>query len=162
VTVDLRPLDSAALAAWLADQSAGYIEELIASGLSPSEAEDSAARTLGRLFPDGQPVAGQIVGALVDDGRPVGTLWVGPMGKDPQRWWVWDIAIDVDHRGRGLGRAGMLVAEARARAGGATSIGLNVFGHNAVARSLYSSLGYEESSVQMRKALPPPPPGAVP
>lgn len=163
MTVDLQPLDPKALAAWLARQSSGYIVELIAAGASRPEAEDKAARTLDRLFPGGQPAAGQVVGALVDDGRPVGTLWVGPEGADAQRWWVWDIAIDAEHQGRGFGRAGMLVAEATARAAGATTIGLNVFGHNTVARSLYTSLGYEESSVQMRKALPPPPPaGTVP
>ncbi|MCU1494550.1 MAG: sortase-like acyltransferase [Acidimicrobiaceae bacterium] len=47
----------------------------------------------------------------------------------------------------------MLLAENLARANGATSIGLNVFAHNRVARDLYSSLGYRETSVQMRKEL---------
>jgi ribosomal protein S18 acetylase RimI-like enzyme len=49
----------------------------------------------------------------------------------------------------------MLLAEELARTQGATSIGLNVFAHNVVARELYSSLGYTETSVQMRKGLNP-------
>jgi hypothetical protein len=36
---------------------------------------------------------------------------------------------------------------------GATSIGLNLFSHNAVVRGLYQSLGSEEISMQMRKSL---------
>jgi ribosomal protein S18 acetylase RimI-like enzyme len=32
-----------------------------------------------------------------------------------------------------------------------TSLGLNVHGHNTVARSLYHSLGYEVMTQQMRK-----------
>jgi predicted GNAT family acetyltransferase len=40
-----------------------------------------------------------------------------------------------------------------ARANGARTIGLNVFGRNTVARNLYASLGYEESAVVMRKDL---------
>jgi ribosomal protein S18 acetylase RimI-like enzyme len=36
---------------------------------------------------------------------------------------------------------------------GAEEIGLNVFGQNTVARSLYESSGYEISSLQMRKWL---------
>jgi predicted GNAT family acetyltransferase len=47
----------------------------------------------------------------------------------------------------------MQLAETIATDGGATSLGLNVFAHNAVARALYASMGYEESSIQMRKKL---------
>jgi len=82
-------------------------------------------------------------------------LWIGPYSDDPQRWWVWNIEIDDAHRRKGLGRKAMLLAENLARDNGANSIGLNVFAHNRVARNLYQSLGYEESSVQMRKALLP-------
>jgi ribosomal protein S18 acetylase RimI-like enzyme len=121
------------------------------------EAQADAARTLTELFPARRPLPGQIVGAVVEDGRAVGTLWVGPAGVDPQRWWVWDIAVDAGCRGRGLGRATMLLAEDLARAAGALSLGLNVFGHNTVARSLYRSLGYRESAIQMHKLLAEPP-----
>jgi ribosomal protein S18 acetylase RimI-like enzyme len=162
--VVLRDLTPGELGAWLDEQQRGYIQERIAAGDSPAEAKDNATRTLLHLFPGGTPVAGQIVGAVMEDGHQVGTLWVGPAGADPQRWWVWDIAIDAAHRGRGLGRATMVLAEDLARAAGAVQIGLNVFGHNSVARHLYASLGYAESAVQMHKVLaepPPPPEGSV-
>jgi len=45
------------------------------------------------------------------------------------------------------------LAEAEARRCGATQLGLNVFGANHVARSLYTSLGYEISRLQMHNAL---------
>jgi hypothetical protein len=48
----------------------------------------------------------------------------------------------------------MKLAEQLALQNGASSIGLNVFAQNHVARNLYLSLGYEESSIAMRKALP--------
>lgn len=66
---------------------------------------------------------------------------------------MWDVVIDEDQRGRGLGRQAMLLAEELARQGGATTFGLNVFANNVVARNLYTSLEYEETSVQMRKPL---------
>jgi ribosomal protein S18 acetylase RimI-like enzyme len=47
----------------------------------------------------------------------------------------------------------MLLAEELARSHGATTIGLNVFGQNHIARGLYTSLGYREQAVQMRKPL---------
>jgi GNAT superfamily N-acetyltransferase len=68
----------------------------------------------------------------------VGSLWIGPHGPDrADAFWVWDVEIDAPHRGRGLGRAAMLLAEEAARAHGATELGLNVFGPNTVARHLY-------------------------
>ena len=92
---------------------------------------------------------------MLSDGRRVGDLWIGPLGDDPERWWVWDIVVVEELRGRGYGRNMMLLAEELAQSNGATSIGLNVFARNHVARSLYTSLGYEETSVQMRKGLSP-------
>jgi ribosomal protein S18 acetylase RimI-like enzyme len=47
----------------------------------------------------------------------------------------------------------MRLAEDQARAAGASQIGLNVFGHNTVARHLYEALGYETTAVLMRKDL---------
>ncbi len=61
--------------------------------------------------------------------------------------------IDPAHRGRGLGRAAMVLAEEAARSQGASELGLNVFGPNTVARRLYESLGYETTAVNMRKPL---------
>jgi ribosomal protein S18 acetylase RimI-like enzyme len=47
----------------------------------------------------------------------------------------------------------MLLAEDEARRRGLTRIELNVFGGNEVARNLYRSLGYVETSAQMAKDL---------
>ncbi len=113
----------------------------------------NADSSMERLLPGGSPAPGQLIGRLLCADRAVGYLWIGPAGTDQQRWWVWDIVIDDDQRGRGLGRQAMLLAEGLARERGATTIGLNVFANNVVARSLYTSLKYEETSVQMRKPL---------
>jgi ribosomal protein S18 acetylase RimI-like enzyme len=90
----------------------------------------------------------------VDAAPVVGSLWIGPYPDDrADDVWVWSVALDEEHRGRGLGRAAMLLAEEEARRRGAAEIGLNVFGFNDVALGLYRSLGYETTSVQMRKIL---------
>ena len=67
--------------------------------------------------------------------------------------WVYDIEIDPEHRGRGLGRDAMRLAEEEARRLGRQRIKLNVFARNAVARALYLSLGFEEMSIQMSKPV---------
>jgi ribosomal protein S18 acetylase RimI-like enzyme len=148
-----EPFQPSALAGWLAHTRAGYVNQRVAAGDSPAESEANASSNLERLFPDGAPAPGQLAGSLTTSGQVVGSLWIGIAGSDPERWWVWDVEIDETFRGRGYGRHAMLLAETLARGEGARTIGLNVFGHNRVARSLYDSLGYEEAAVQMRKDL---------
>jgi ribosomal protein S18 acetylase RimI-like enzyme len=67
--------------------------------------------------------------------------------------WVYNIEVDPAFRGRGYGRAAMILAEGEARSRGMTSLGLNVHGQNKVARSLYDSLGYDVTALQMKKPL---------
>jgi ribosomal protein S18 acetylase RimI-like enzyme len=154
---------AADLASWLERTRSEYIAERIAAGDTWAEAAANADASLESTFPGGAPGPGQMTGWVCWDGVRVGQLWIGPHADDPQRWWVWNVAIDEARRGQGLGRRTMGLAERLAAANGATTIGLNVFAHNAVARGLYRSLGYEETSVQMRKSLlVPPDPGADP
>ena len=75
------------------------------------------------------------------------------LGVRDRRRWLYDITIDEAARGRGFGRATMLALEGEVKALGFAEIGLNVWGGNEVARSLYRSLGYAEVSVGMRKRL---------
>jgi ribosomal protein S18 acetylase RimI-like enzyme len=95
-----------------------------------------------------------VVFRLVAGEELVGWLWLAvPQGDgNPSMAWVNDVEIDAAFRGRGYGRRAMLLAEQEARARGMTSIGLNVHGHNTVARALYDSLGYEVMTQQMSKA----------
>jgi ribosomal protein S18 acetylase RimI-like enzyme len=151
--VRFEAFDPPALAEWLVEVRTSYVSERIRSGDSPDEAEANAARSLEQLVPGGTPAPGQLMGRVRLGDETIGRLWVGPAGPDPQRWWVWDVAIDEGQRGRGLGRQVMLLAEELARSQGATTIGLNVMGQNQIARGLYASLGYVEQAVQMRKSL---------
>lgn len=151
--VRFRPLEPHELAGYQATLRSRYLGDLERSGMSAREAQKNVELTFARLFPRGVLAEGQHVGRVVVDGEDVGVLWVGFAGGEVDRWYVYDVEIDEKKRGRGLGRQAMLLAESFARERGATVLGLNVFAFNMVARSLYRSLGYEESAVQMRKTL---------
>jgi len=151
--VTFERLSGPDLTEWLHRTKSEYIGERMAAGDTLAEAEANADTSMDRMFPAGAPAPGQLVGRVLIHGKRVGELWIGPFGSDPARWWVWNIMVDEEVRGRGYGRKTMLLAEELARANGASSIGLNVFARNEVARSLYISLDYHETSVQMRKAL---------
>ena len=90
---------------------------------------------------------GTRIWAVEDD---VGTVFVGIRDAGA---WLYDITIDEEERGRGYGRAAMTALEDEVRALGHDSIALNVWGANEVARGFYTSLGWAEESVHMRKRL---------
>jgi ribosomal protein S18 acetylase RimI-like enzyme len=154
VSVELQPFEDEAMANWMAKLRVSYVADRISTGESEEEANRVADAQLGALFPEGRLAAGNEVWNVCADGQPVGTIWIGPRNPEyPLSYWVWDVVIDEDCRGKGYGRAAMVLAEERARELGATDLGLNVFGYNTVARHLYESLGYETMAVQMRKTF---------
>ena len=107
-----------------------------------------------QLFPGGQPSPDQFVFVVEADGEIVGEFWFAERATSFGRClWIYDIRIDEAYRGRGYGRAAMLLAEAEARQRGYSRIGLNVFGDNQIARSLYQSLEYEENAILMSKIV---------
>jgi len=111
--------------------------------------EDHAA-----ILPDGLETAGHTLWIVEAGGEPVGFLWLAERDSGGRRViFIYDVEIDEAHRGKGYGRAAMELAEEQARAEGIGRIELNVFGGNEVARKLYLSLGYVETSVQMGKDL---------
>jgi ribosomal protein S18 acetylase RimI-like enzyme len=156
VVLALRPATQDEFDEWLPRQRAAYAEQIIASGsLPPRKAREKAQLDTGRAFRDGIGTPGQVIFRLVAGEEPVGWLWLAvPQGDDnPHMAWVNDVEIDAAYRGRGYGRQAMLLAEQEARSRGMTTIGLNVHGHNTVARALYDSLGYETMTQQMSKLL---------
>jgi GNAT superfamily N-acetyltransferase len=161
MTVTITPLPVERFATWLERSAAEYTTDLIAMGHSPQAAHEASARSMTDSFPDGLPAPGQYVFDVHDSaGVVVGYLWIGASNAaDSRAWWVWDIVIDAEHRGKGLGRATMLRAEEFARSHNAQSLGLSVFAFNDKARRLYDSLGFQPVSTKMVKALTPPPDG---
>jgi ribosomal protein S18 acetylase RimI-like enzyme len=154
MNVSLAPANDADVADYLIDARQSYCANLVAAGVPSSVASRTADETFSESFPGGHPVAGHHVFRLEHGGEKAGVLWIGPQPTEPRRWWVFDIVISSALRGQGLGRQAMLLAEDEARAQGAVELGLNVFGHNTVAVALYQSLGYEMTSMRMRKPLP--------
>ena len=152
----LRPLNPAEIAEYVAQIRTMYAAELREHlFLDEAAARARADRSASEAFPDGAVAPGHWIYAVEDgEGTPVGRLWLGePFDGEAESLWVYDIEISPDHRGRGLGRDAMLLAEEQARLHGRRRIKLNVFARNAIARALYRSLGFEEMAVQMSKEV---------
>ena len=156
--VSLRTMPTGDLGPWIERTTGEYERSRLAAGESAEVAAAKARESREQSFPGGQPAPGHLVHDVVVPGvggTPVvvGHLWIAPSAPGSADWWVFDVEIAEEHRGEGYGRAAMQLAETAAAAHGARTLGLNVFGYNAVARRLYESLGYETTAVQMRKPV---------
>jgi ribosomal protein S18 acetylase RimI-like enzyme len=134
-----------------------YAAEHVAAGnWTAEEAEQRADEQTNELLPQGVDTPGVLMlMAEKPEGIAIGRLWLA-LERRPGSGggaWIYDIEILPEHRGQGFGRALLEAAEQEAMRHGVDSIGLNVFGTNMVARSLYDSAGYTVSAMQMKKVL---------
>ena len=152
----LRPFTAEEIVEYVAQIRTSYAAELREHLFLDQDAADARAeRSANEAFPDGGVAPGHWIYAIEDgEGTRVGRLWLGePFDGEAESLWVYDIEVHPDHRGRGLGRDAMLLAEEQTRLHGRSRIKLNVFARNTVARALYRSLGFEEMAVQMTKEV---------
>ncbi|WP_081829215.1 N-acetyltransferase [Geomicrobium sp. JCM 19037] len=66
---------------------------------------------------------------------------------------IYDISLSPEHQGKGWGKQTMQEVERLATKMGISRLGLQVFGHNDVARRLYEKLDYEETNIIMKKDI---------
>ena len=157
-TVRLRPITAEEFPAFVTASKAGYAEGIeVHGGQTHEAAQQKAEADFPAVLPLGLDTPGHFIFVVEADGVAVGRLWLADRQLAGRRvFFVYDVTIDAEHQGRGYGRAAMSLAEDEARARGIDRIELNVFGGNEVARGLYRSLGYVETSAQMAKVLDPP------
>jgi ribosomal protein S18 acetylase RimI-like enzyme len=151
----VRPMTDEEYEQWRDAEVASYAQEMIDSGmLSPEAAQARSAEQHAEFLPQEQGTPGMYLLRVLDgDQRPVGVLWVGRHPRKDGAGFVYDVAIDEARRGEGHGRGAMLAAEKIGRQEGWSEIGLNVFGPNTRARTLYESLGYLVVNTNMAKSL---------
>jgi len=152
--VKLELKSSEELASWMPGMMEHYVAERIKAGEDADVARTMSDTQFAQLFPDGHPAEGQHVMNVIAEEGNVGTLWMGrPFSGEGDTWFIFDIEIAKDVRGRGFGRAAMEAAEEWTRERGGTRVALNVFGPNLTARALYDSLGYEVLATSMFKDI---------
>ena len=153
--LSLRPMTPGEYDDYARDAEEDYAQEVHQSGLADLEtARKRAADTFAELLPNGLDSPRMHLWTAVVDDQPVGMGWI-ELREDPASTsaYIFNVELREEARGRGLGRQLMLALHEEARALGATSVGLNVFGHNTVARTLYESLGYVVTAQNMKIEL---------
>lgn len=134
-----------------------YAQQIADSGqLDLDAATKRSAVEFAELLPDGLDSPGMHLwtAQVGDTDEPVGLGWVEIRRRSAGvSAWIYDIQVDEGRRGEGLGRALMEALHDAARGLGATTMALNVFGHNTAAIRLYDSLGYAVTAQQMKRDL---------
>lgn len=105
-------------------------------------------------LPQGVETKNQYLYTVFDREQAVGLIWLSVNSNDPAKsGFISELYVDEGWRGKGYGRQAMLLIEEKARELGLKSIGLHVFGVNQAARNLYEAVGYEITSLNMKKVL---------
>jgi ribosomal protein S18 acetylase RimI-like enzyme len=154
--IRLEPMDDATYETWYERSVREYADEKVVSG--NWLAEDALARSeraFAELLPDGRATPGHEIRAMVNDaGIRVGYAWFVPEDRPFGRVvFIYDIAVDPEHRRNGYAQAALGEIEAYARDHGYVGVQLHVFGGNAGARELYRRAGFVETDVTMIKRV---------
>lgn len=151
-----RPMTEAEYREWLAAAIDSYAQNWIDRGVPEPEARAKSEADHQDKLPDGLATGDTWISVLVAEGAVVGHVWVALNEVRPgeQGAYVYDVAVAEELRGRGHGRALMLLAERVARTdAGMSLLGLHVFAGNTPALGLYESLGYRPTEVHLFKEL---------
>jgi GNAT superfamily N-acetyltransferase len=137
-----RPMTDDEYADWRAETVRGYAADIANSGSMTAEqgAAVASAQT-DQLLPNGLSTANHTFLCLRAGGKVVATNWIGHK-RAPGMSWVYAVEVHEGYRGKGYGRAAMVIGERATLDAGDTHLALNVFGQNHVAISLYNAMGY--------------------
>lgn len=150
----LVPMTDVEYVQWCVESKESYKNENVKNGMTPEEAEKKTNEDFQRLLPDGLDSKDQYLFSIKDNFRWVGILWFGVRGPENNRKaFIYDINLYESERGKGFGKQAMELLEDEVKKLGLQHIGLHVFGHNHIARSLYEKAGYEVMNLVLEKKL---------
>jgi ribosomal protein S18 acetylase RimI-like enzyme len=150
----LDPMTEEEFAVYLARAVRSYADAHTRAGdVEPEEALERAQKDYDELLPHGLRTKNQHLFTLAHETLgAIGLVWFElKERREKKSGYLFDIEIREDLRGQGLGRRALELAEAKLRALGACSVGLNVFGYNHAARALYEKMGYQITGMGMKK-----------
>lgn len=126
-------------------------EKTLSGNWTIEESITNAELEFNRLLPEGEKTHNHYLFTIQADDHLVGMIWLAK--KLDEQGFIYDINIGESHQGLGYGKETMKLIEEFSASIGIKKIGLQVFGHNKVARGLYESLGYKVTNLKMAKEI---------
>lgn len=153
----LTPLTAEEFTPFFEQAVTGYAADNVAAGRwLEQDALKLAREESEKLMPQGVETPGHFfLGIRAEEHeQPVGYLWLATMNRGSVKVaYIYQVSVKPAHRRRGYARQALLEAEVVARDMGHATMVLNVFASNPGARSLYESLGYAVTNMNMAKPL---------
>jgi len=140
----LEELSEVDAGVFVAESVSAFVADLVESGVDRDVAAAATDDYMGRLLPEGVRTDGHRFRGIEEAGRRVGRLWFGPIRESPGDCYLFEIDIEQEERGQGLGRMALELVISELQRSTFDRLGLNVFDSNAAARALYESLGFED------------------
>jgi GNAT superfamily N-acetyltransferase len=153
--VTLEPMTADRFVQWREQEIIEFAKDKVKASVWPEDkAMKASAAEIASLLPDGPDTAGHDLFVAIADGTEVGQLWLftDPEALAPETF-IYEIAIDEQHQGKGLGRSLLAAAETWCAERGVKVVRLNVFAFNMTAISLYESSGYTVTNLNMMKRV---------
>jgi ribosomal protein S18 acetylase RimI-like enzyme len=154
--VELHPMAEGEFQRYMERAIKRYAQENIKAGYRTAEdAERRSQQDHLRLLPLGLETPGTHLLVIREKAsqRAVGALWLKTEDDGRPIGFIYDIFLEEEERGKGLGKATMRALEEFARKEGLKALYLHVFAHNPIAIRLYQSSGYKFKSMNMEKLL---------
>jgi RimJ/RimL family protein N-acetyltransferase len=151
-------MEEADFQAWKKMAIADYFADRVRAGNDSPDTPDRSRDEFESLLPYGRLTRNNYLYSIVDEkggDRKVGVMWYAVEGHNfpSDTVFLYDIWIEESMRGKGYGRAALLLLEKRAKGLGKKRVALHVFAHNERARRLYDELGYKPTNIMMVKDL---------
>jgi ribosomal protein S18 acetylase RimI-like enzyme len=157
MTINLRVMTPEEFVPYEDADAHTYAENMVRAGFWSSEGAFNKAKSIhANLLSEGVHTKNHLFFVIEDaqTSEAMGVIWLFiDRETQPPSGFIYDLLLQADYRGRGLGKQAMLALEKKAKELGLASLALNVFEGNTVAKSLYTSLGYEVRSLNMSKIL---------
>lgn len=128
------------------DSVASFVDDLVESGAGRDRASTAIDNLVRWLLPDGVLTTGHRFRSIEDSGRRVGWLWFGPTRESADDYFLFEITIDEELRGQGVGRAAVELVVGELEELDVDRLGVNVFDSAPAAVALYETLGFEAAT----------------
>ncbi|MEK4427424.1 GNAT family N-acetyltransferase [Solibacillus sp. FSL K6-1523] len=153
--ITLQPMNKEEFKQYISYAIEDYAKDKIASGnWSKDEAIDLSRESFERLLPKDEKTENNHLLSIFHNDILIGMIWISQKAPtNPSEGFIYDFVISEQYQGQGYGKKAMKEAEIIAKELGMNKIGLNVFGHNKIARSLYEKMGYEITNITMAKTI---------
>ncbi|ATP40882.1 GNAT family N-acetyltransferase [Solibacillus sp. R5-41] len=153
--ITLQPMNQEEFKQYISYAIEDYAKDKIASGnWSKDEAIDLSRESFERLLPKDEKTENNHLLSIFHNDILIGMIWISQKATtNPSEGFIYDFVIIEQYQGQGYGKKAMKEAEIIAKELGMNKIGLNVFGHNKIARGLYEKMGYEITNITMAKTI---------